>query len=203
MKKFIVVMMLAAILLTSAFAGAKRGQDMYLSQSFVLDGGYHLGGYSPEGMIGDGHPYVGIMPSFHFGGDISPSTPLYGIVGIDGSIDPSGEKVSVLDSTGGRSYEGPWYKTGVNLGFGASWRLEDSLWSLGLEGWADIDFSPSGLSFGGSLSFVPKRIFHIAREWFGWSLITPLTFSFSPEGIDASLGIGLSIELSDYLGGTL
>lgn len=199
MKKNMAFILIFAALLTPVFAVASS-QDMYISQSFVLEGGYAIDGYSIEALTEQGHPFAGASLSTRIGGDITPTTTLYGLFNVKGSIDPMTVDIETDPLTGTTSYGDLWYTAGLGLGFGASWRVGKG-WSFGVEGSADASFSSNAVRFGGSVSFVPRYLMHAAREWFGWSLFLPLTFSFDTTGFNAKLGIGVSLELSDYLRG--
>lgn len=199
-KALLAAFMLVMIVFTVSASNAPGQNEMYLSTGAVLEGGYHFGGYTAETVTGSGsHPFMGLTLAARVGGDINPSTAVYGIFGADGAVDP----ISLMPQTdpeSGAVLNTAWYMAGVNLGFGMSWKVGGN-WSLGAEGWVDLGITPAGFDIGGSISFIPKYTFHIAREWFGWSLVMPLTVSMSGKGFDTKFGIGLSFEISDYLMG--
>lgn len=156
--------------------------------------------------------------SFRMGLTVDPLYNVYGVV--NGYWGPaytlSGGNLAMRDKTSGILYHNGM----VSAGLGISFRLINR-WSLALEAMGTLAFNNSwesmktydissledlenldqkaGLSYGGSIAVIAKYNFQASREWFGYSLIIPLTLTATNTGFYARLGVGLSLEIDDYL----
>ena len=178
----------AFIAMLIAAVSVHAAADIYMSSSFGINGGFTVPyTFSTDDMEAEAAPEL----LFRFGSNVEPDITVYGVVGASGG--------PIFQLTG-LTTPMP-YSAGVTLGVGAAFRMDgNGRWSLGVEGAFIGQYDSRGdLRLGGSVSFIPEYAFAVAREWFSWSLIIPLTLTFTGTQMNARLGIGFMFELDDYV----
>ena len=209
MKKVFFIFLIFISFIPGVFAS-----EFYASTSLLGVSASYSMPYSFDNLSVDFGPEA----SFRMGLTVDPLYNVYGVV--NGYWGPayalSGGNLAMRDETSGILYRNGM----VSAGLGISFRLINR-WSLALEAMGTLAFNNSwesmktydissledlenleqkaGISYGGSIAVIAKYNFHASREWFGYSLVLPLTLTVTNTGFYARLGVGLSLEIDDYL----
>ena len=193
-KKAMMLLLLMVAIVLPAAAGMA---EPYISAGLgVIGGADSVVDTAGGNMFGTVGGDVGLTGVFRLGGDIAPSFSMYAVGSFTGLAAPWETS----------QYYGLMGDVGLGIGGVVRWGI--AALHVDLQGIAvatsdniDAETGFPQIYFGGRLTLEPEVMIAPAREWFGFALSFPISFSMTTAGWNATGGIMFTFSLGDHLEG--